>query len=479
MAYINRRKFLVSTGALGFASSVGMLSGLTASRSMAANTSGYKALVCVFFFGGMDHADTILPYDLTSYTQLGTTRDGLFGAYGVGSGTSSRDRANLLQLLPIDNAPLGGRDFALPQQLGPLHTLFNSGELAVVGGVGPLIEPTTRAQIDARSVPLPARLFSHNDQQSTWQALGTEGAVFGWGGRFIDAALASDSALDPRFAAITSGSNSVFLSGRRARPFSVPSGGPRRVAAVSNGSIIGGNSAFNETRRLLFEYLRGNDLGGENLFARDISALQSRGIISSDDFANAFSSASLNTVFPNTGLAAQLRAVANTISIRNRLGASSQIFPSRQIFFVSIGGFDSHSNQANSLPGLHTQIADAVAAFRNAMIELGTWNDVTLFTASDFGRTLNDNGDGTDHGWAGHHFVAGGSVQGQRVFGNLPSSDLTSPEYTSSRGRLIPTVSVEQYAATLGRWFGLNESELDAALPNLANFNQRDLGFMV
>ena len=476
MAYINRRRFLADTSALGFASSLGMLGSMTASQSFAADTSGYKALVCLFLFGGMDHGDTILPFDQTSYNQLSATRAGLFNAYGVGSGTSSRDRANLLQLSPIgDTTPLGGRDFALPSQLGPLHTMFNDGDLSVVGSVGPLIQPTTRAQIDAGSVPLPSRLFSHNDQQSTWQALGTEGATFGWGGRFIDAARAADPNLNGQFAAITTGNNNVFLSGQNVQPYSVPSGGPRRVNVVNNRSVIGSNSAFNNTRSTLFDYLRRSDLGAGSAFARDFSALQSEGIITSNDFADAFASANVNAAFPNTRLGRQLDAVANTISIRNTAQLAGT---NRQIFFVSMGGFDSHSNQANSIPGRHTEIAGAVSAFRDAMIELGAWNDVTLFTASDFGRTLNDNGDGTDHGWAGHHFVAGGSVRGQQVFGNLPSSDPTSTEYTRSRGRLIPTVSVEQYAGTLGRWFGLNDSELNRALPNLVNFSNRDLGFM-
>jgi len=476
MAYINRRRFLADTSALGFASSMGLLSGMTASQSFAADTTGYKALVCLFLFGGMDHGDTILPFDLTSYNQLNTTRDGLFNAYGVGSGTSSRDRANLLQLLPIgDTTPLGDRDFALPTQLGPLNTLFNDGDLAIVGSVGPLIQPTTRAEFEARSVPLPTRLFSHNDQQSTWQALGAEGAVFGWGGRFIDAASAANVNLNSRFAAITSGSNSVFLSGQNVQPYSVPAGGPRRINVVNNRSVISSNNAFDNTRSMLFDFLRRNDTGAGSAFARDVAALQSEGIISGNDFANAFASANVDTVFPNTSLGRQLDSVANTISIRNTAQLTGT---NRQIFFVGIGGFDSHSNQANSLPGRHSEIAGAVSAFRDSMVELGAWNDVTLFTASDFGRTLNDNGDGTDHGWAGHHFVAGGSVQGQQIFGNLPSSNPNSTEYTASRGRLIPTVSVEQYAATLGRWFGLDDAELDGALPNLSNFNNRDLGFM-
>ncbi|MEL7453274.1 MAG: DUF1501 domain-containing protein, partial [Pseudomonadota bacterium] len=167
-----------------------------------------------------------------------------------------------------------------------------------------------------------------------------------------------------------------------------------------------------------------------------------------------------------------LQTIAETIDVRNELQVS------RQVFFAAIGGFDTHSNQANRLPQLQAQISDALAAFRQAMIERGVWDQVTLFTASDFGRTTIDNGDGTDHGWGGHHFVMGGSVQGQRIYGDLPAPNLDLPQYTNSRGRLIPSVSVEQYAATLGRWFGLAEDELVSALPNLSQFAASDLGFM-
>ena len=167
-----------------------------------------------------------------------------------------------------------------------------------------------------------------------------------------------------------------------------------------------------------------------------------------------------------------MRSVAETIKIRQFLNVS------RQMFYVSTGGYDTHSNQANSIGDLHSQLAAAISSFREAMIEIGEWNNVVVFTASDFGRTVIDNGNGTDHGWGGHHFVAGGDVQGKRLYGEVPFADVDSSSYTKSRGRLIPTTSVEQYAATMGSWFGLDSGELRAALPNLNNFNQTDLGFM-
>ncbi|MEL7485987.1 MAG: DUF1501 domain-containing protein [Pseudomonadota bacterium] len=466
MASLDRRQLLAGVGAAGMAAALG------GPIARAADTSGYKALVCVFLFGGMDHADTILPMDAASFDLLAAARDGMFNAYGVGSGTSSRDRLNLLPLSPLNAGALGGREYGLPSQLAPLLSLFDAGELAVVGSVGPLIEPTTRTTFEDGTARVPAQLFSHNDQQSAWQTFGAEGSTFGWGGRFVDAALQSDPAADPRFAAISTNGNAAFLSGATSTAFNVSPNGAVGVDVVNRRGQLGGGADFDATRAAMFDYFARANFGVDNIFQRDFAALQSAGIVSGAEFTTAFENASVTTPFPATGIGGQLRAIAETISVRNALGVS------RQVFFAGLGGFDTHSNQTNQLPNLHTQFADAVAAFRDAMIELGAWNDVTIFSAADFGRTLNDNGDGTDHGWAGHHFVAGGSVAGRRVFGALPTSDQGTEEYTANRGRLIPTVSVDQYAATLGAWFGLEDAELDAALPNLGNFAARDIGFM-
>ena len=252
------------------------------------------------------------------------------------------------------------------------------------------------------------------------------------------------------------------------------SSGPVRVRPTSVRRILGNNAHYNQARDQLDAYLQETNYNAGNLFARDAATMRGTGVVNTTNYAEQYDNVTaLGTQFPANGLGSQLRTVAETISIRNGLNAR------RQVFFVGIGGFDSHDNQAVSVPALQSQIGGAIKAFRDAMVELNVWNDVTLFTAADFGRTMNDNGDGTDHGWGAHHFVAGGSVRGGRIFGDLPNSDATSDDYTDDRGRLIPTTSVEQYAATLGSWFGLEQTELDQALPNLANFNDRDLGFMV
>lgn len=470
MANINRRAFLHSAGALGFMGGAGLLASMTGGQAHAADVTGYKALVCLFLKGGMDHADTILPYDQTSYNALQAARPGVFNAYNSANAGSSRNRANMLQLATSD---FGGRAFALPPELAPLHSLYNSGDMAVVGNVGPLIEPTTRTAMDSAGVEVPRRLFSHNDQQSTWMALDTEGSRYGWGGRFADAVLASDGTSSPTFAAISAAGNEVFLSGQNVRQFQVGSGGPRDINYLAQRFRLGSARNSDEVRSLLEAHFAATGAADGNYFLQDVAASSARAVENNRLFREQFGDGgSFAVEFPQSSLGRQLQTVAQTINIQSFLNIR------RQVFFVSTGGFDTHNNQANSLPGLHAGIAEGIAAFQAAMTEIGMAGDVTLFTASDFGRTTIDNGDGTDHGWGGHHFVVGGAVNGGRIFGNLPDYELGAEYYTRSRGRLIPDVSVEQYAATLGRWFGLDDSELLAALPNLANFNERDLGFM-
>ncbi|MFK7885756.1 MAG: DUF1501 domain-containing protein [Gammaproteobacteria bacterium] len=469
---MNRRRFLGNTAAM--VGTAGLFGNLAMRNAFAADTEGYKAMVCVFLFGGLDQNDTILPMDRASYDLFAAQRTELMTAYGVGSGTSSRDLANILPLAPLNASALGGREFGLPRELQSLKDMFDARELAVMGSVGPLVEPITRAQFSAGGVALPPRLFSHNDQQSTWMTLNVEGATRGWGGRLLDATLSSNGALNPTYMGVTASGDNTFLTGDVARGFNVAATGPVTVNAINLRNVLGNNAHFDAARDQLRAYLEQSEFNASNVFERDAARLQSRGVRDGHAFAAAYNGlGALSTSFPRTDLGAQLRTVAETISIRDGLDAK------RQVFFVGINGFDTHSDQAQSVPALHTELADGIKAFRDAMVELNLWNDVTLFSASDFGRTLNDNGDGTDHGWGGHHFVAGGSVQGGRVFGDLPGSDTASGDYTDIRGRLIPTTAVEQYAATLGAWFGLDQSELARALPNLGNFNSADLGFMV
>ena len=473
MANISRRHMLAGLGTAGFASSLSTMTGLGLNNAWAANTSGYKAMVCIFLKGGMDGADTVLPYDTASYNQLRNVREGLFNSYDSTSSTSSRNRANLLKMNLENAGQFGGREFALPQQLSPLHDMFENGDLAVVGNVGPLIEPTTRAGMDNNSAILPKRLFSHNDQQSTWMSFGVEGARRGWGGRFMDRVVASAPNQNRVFSAISTSGNDVFLAGEDVTQFKVGSSGVREPSLYANRNIIGTNDGDDAARDKIRAFLAKRDFQNRNIFEQDMATSTAKAVENTEQFALAQENAiPLTTQFANDRVSSQMKSIAETIQIRQFLNVS------RQMFYVSTGGYDTHSNQANTIGGLHAQLAAAISSFRTAMIELGEWDNVVVFTASDFGRTTIDNGNGTDHGWGGHQFVAGGSVQGKRLYGEVPFADVGSASYTKSRGRLIPTTSVEQYAATMGSWFGLDSSELRTALPNLQNFNTTDLGFM-
>ncbi|MEO1553245.1 MAG: DUF1501 domain-containing protein [Pseudomonadota bacterium] len=473
MANISRRHVLAGLGTAGFASSMSAMSGLGFNNAWAADTGGYKAMICIFLKGGMDGADSVLPYDQASYDQLRSVRTGLFNTYNFNSPASTRNRANLLRM-SLDNAgDFGGREFALPQELSPLHSMFENGDLAVVGNVGPLIEPTTRAAMDNNTAILPKRLFSHNDQQSTWMSFGVEGVSRGWGGRMMDQVVASAPNQNRIFSAISATSNDVFLAGEDVTQFKVGSGGIAEPSLYSNRGVLGYNDGDDAARDKIRAFLAKREFQSRSVFEQDIANSTAKAVENTEQFAAAQENATpFTTQFPGTRLAGQMQSVAETIKIRQFLNVS------RQMFYCSTGGYDTHSNQANSIAGNHEELAGAIAAFREAMVEIGEWDNVVVFTASDFGRTVIDNGNGTDHGWGGHHFVAGGQVQGKRLYGEVPFADVDSDSYTRSRGRLLPTTSVEQYAATMGGWFGLNTSELRTALPNLNNFNTSDLGFM-
>lgn len=464
----NRREFLRTALAMPVALSgssiLGMLSG---TATHAADSSGYKALVCVFLYGGMDCHDTVLPFDLTSYNSYAQIRGSLLSAYSAQPGGSSRDRGALLPLEPA-NAAFGGRQFALPPQLSGIHQLFNDGRAAIVGNVGPLVEATDRNAFQSAGSKLPARLFSHNDQQSTWMSFAPEGAQIGWGGRFGDAVAPAGGSQDNIFAQISLAGHAVFLAGERVAPYQIGAGGVPSILLIdaARERLPAGSSG------LVRDHFAAEGSNRSNLFERDFIDLSRISLDANDLLDQALQSGSaLATAFPASPLGGQLQAVAQTMAVRGQLEAS------RQIFFVGLGGFDTHSAQATDLPALQQDIGDSIAAFYAATEELGIAGDVTTFTAADFGRTLTVNGDGTDHGWGSHHFVVGGAVRGGDIYGDIPVSQL-GHDQDAGNGRLIPTASVEQYAAPLGRWFGLGQTELELALPGLRGFPGTPLDFI-
>lgn len=473
---INRRSFIKSlsgAGALSFLGGTGILSAIGNSTAHAAEVSGYKAIVCLFFHGGQDNYDTVLPYDQASYDAYVSNRTEIMTAYAAQPDGSNRTLAQLLPLNPDNAANFGTRQFALPNELAPVKTLFDAGKAAILGNVGPLIQPMTRSEYISKSLPQPKKLFAHNTQQFTWKSNVPEGTTVGWGGRFADAAVVSGANQKESFTTITTAGNSVFLSGENVLQYAMNTNGPPRVNGLTSNSVLLGTGRSSTLgRQLLEDNYRHIMSSNSNLLKRDISAISDRAFDLNDIFRTALDNApNLQTQFPSSSAGRQLGAIANTINVRSALGAG------RQVFFVAVGGFDSHSNQAVDLPNRQSQYADAIGAFYQATEEMGVENDVTLFTASDFGRALRENGDGTDHGWGGHHFIVGGAVNGNRIYGDIPPYT-AEHDQDADNGRLIPQTSVEQYAATLGRWFGLTNAELATALPNLENFTVKDLGFM-
>jgi len=473
VVYYNRRQF-ITRSTLGFAGASLGLAALGQRSAHAANVGGYKALVGIMLKGGMDQNDTVLPVDQPSYEALKAIRPGIFAGYDSDNEESSRNRTNLLTLNPTNAERFNGRQFGLPRELSKIHTLFESGDAAIVGNVGPLLDTANREDFERRRVELPKRIFSHNDQQSTWMALGTEGTRKGWGGQIADAVLASDATMNPLYAAISATSSDVFLAGERARAFRAPEVGRNLALDLERRrSYLGWGDDADMTREKLSAYLRKKSFDHKNLFRKDAIALAGSGVDNQLAFSELVSFAPpLSTIFPNTRLGRQLGGIAQTMSLRTELGVS------RQVFYAATGGYDTHNTQAVDLPANHTELNEAVAAFHAAMLELGLWDDVLLFTMSDFGRTMVDNGDGCDHGWGGHHFVMGGSVRGNQIYGDIPEIDEAHPQYTAKRMRLIPTTSVEQHAAALGGWFGLDNTELDKIFPKLSRFDRRAMAFV-
>jgi uncharacterized protein (DUF1501 family) len=452
--HASRRQFLRAASALSVAGAgTPFALNLASIAAASAQSAGsYKALVCVFLYGGNDAHNTVVPYDTASYQTYANARPGL-----------AWEQATELTPLAPDVALPGGRQVALPAPLAPLAALFGAGQCAILANVGPLVVPTDRVSFNSRSVPLPPKLFSHNDQQSVWQASVPEGARTGWGGRIGDLLAAQNG--NALFTCLSATGNAVFLSGQQVQSFQLDvTQGSIAFAALAANSLYGSAAGASALRS-------GLTRSRAHPFENEVARVNQRSIDGNAALSGALQAAPALTPPAGNGLASQLAMVARVISVRAQLGAR------RQVFMVAIGGFDTHAAQDATHPGLLTQVADAIAWFHSTMVQLGTASDVTLFTASDFGRALFANGDGCDHGWGAHHFVVGGAVRGRQVYGSFP--ELASGASTDAgNGRLIPTTAVEQYAATLAAWMGASPGDLPAILPNLPNFAGANLGFM-
>ena len=466
----SRREFLRAASLVSMVGPAGAplalnLAGISA--AMAQSATDYKALVCLFLFGGNDHGNTVIATDATSWAEYqrlrGTPPDPIaLAGPGVAGG--------VLPIVPATDQP--GRTFGLHPNLGPLKDLFDSGRAAVIANVGPLIAPITKAQYTARSVPLPVNLFSHNDQSSTWQANASEGAHFGWGGRMGD--LLASMNTNTTFTCISAAGNAIWLSGQSSVQYQVGSNGAVAVGGLT-GSLFGSSTAPAILKNIV-------TADRAHLFEKEVNRITARSIVAQALLnASMIPSASLEAIplVPGTNqtnsLAAQLNTVARIIGGRSALGAK------RQVFFVSMGGFDTHDAERVNHANLMTKLAQAMAYFDRLMASqpVNAQNQVTLFTGSDFGRTLTSNGDGTDHGWGSHHFVMGGAVKGKDLYGRFPITGVNTTDDVG-QGRLLPVNSVDQYGGTLAKWFGLTDTQIADVIPNIVNYGSaRDLGFML
>jgi uncharacterized protein (DUF1501 family) len=448
-----RRHFLETAAkfsAMGVAAP--MVLNLAGIQAAAAQTAGdYRALVCVFLFGGMDQTSTLVPFNTAEFNALTTLR-----------GSIARPATEFVSIGNV--ASQSNRSFALAKELSPLASLYAQKKLAIVANVGPMYAPLTKAQYQAGAAGVPPQLFSHNDQQSVWQSSGVEGATVGWGGRFGDL-LASSNANNPIFSTISVNGTAVFLYGNKVQQFQVGSGGPATVPSLQR--LYGSTQAGTALQQII-------TASTGPLLESHLGQLTDRALKANQTLSTTLSAApTLNTVFNgNNSLAQQLKMVARLISVQKSLGMG------RQVFFVGLGGFDHHDSLVSGLPGLHTTVAEAMSSFYDATVEMDVADNVTTFTASEFGRTLTSNGSGSDHGWGGHQFVMGGAVRGGTIVGNYPSVALGTAE-DLGRGRLLPTTSTSQLAATLGSWYGVPPDLLKDALPQIKEFDVKNLGLFL
>jgi uncharacterized protein (DUF1501 family) len=443
---MNRRQFLLgslaSAGLVSSPMTMGMNLGL--GQRLLAQTStpivGYKALVCIFLYGGHDSLNLLVPTDATEYNSYAHTRQNL--AYAPEAVT------------PITPLQTPTYSVGMPSSATSLLELFNQDKLVIVSNVGPMREMAVKDQILANKALRPPQLFSHNDQQALWQAgVDSTNATTGWAGRMADLLMDTSNPLSMNMT--TYGSN-LWQSGIQAQSFAVNTEGPQTFDGLDPAQDWN-----------LYRY---------DAFAR-IRALSSHPL--TQEYSRRIDTAEVNNTkliealaqltpsnidYPRRNpLSDQLKMTADLIQSQTLLGHN------RQIFFVGLGGFDTHDNQVERLPDLVNKIGDAMLAFQNDLTARGVSQYVTTFTQSDFGRTLTSNGDGTDHGWGGHQLVMGDDVIGRTIAGALPSFALGSSDDLED-GRIIPTTSVEQYGAALGRWFGLSDTDLQQVFPNLNRF---------
>jgi uncharacterized protein (DUF1501 family) len=419
--------------------------GLTTARAQ--SSGDYKAMVCIFLFGGNDANNMLVPNDAASYASYQKVRQNL-----------ALPQSSLLTV----HDPATNANYGLHPSFAPIAPLYASKRLALVVNVGTLLQTVplgTNGRPQLSSVPLPVNLYSHSDQQSQWQnAMPQGGATTGWSGRLADKLTGISGALTPP--AISISGNALQLIGQNTQPSTVNTSNFGLVAlATDPGSIALQNMLSLSS--------------GVNLVQAAQKSLKDAIAVAQAVNAAVAGSANLGVTFPNTDIGSQLAQVAKIIQVRASLGAT------RQIFFCSQGGYDTHSNQLPTQVTLYSSLAAGLAAFDQAMGQLGVQNNVTTFTESDFGRTFQPNGNaGSDHGWGSHALVMGGAVNGGNLYGAFPTLALSGPDDSGNRGTWVPGISEDQYGATLAKWFGLAQTDLDYVFPNLRRFGYQTPAFV-
>ena len=485
-----RRRFLrtasVVSGSVGTAAAPFALN-LASLNSAAAQSAptDYKAIICMFFYGGNDSSNMVLRTDKASFDEYSRLRTSapdpialLAPGTPINGGAARASPARLGGVTPIvpkftvspENA---ANTYALHPSMPEVAGLFGSGRLAILANAGPLVVPLSRSDFTSNSKPRPQALGSHNDQQSTWQALGPEGVKIGWGGHLGDMVASQNS--NATFTSISVAGNNVFSAGESTFQYSVGGGGATQIAGLS-GTLFGSMTASTTLRSIV-------TADNSHLFARELGQVTKRSVDAQATFQGVFAAATslapTNYIQPSSGnaqqngLAQQLQTVVRVIAARNAIGAR------RQVFMVSMGGFDTHDNQNMNQADLLARISHAIGYLDTALANVGgvdLRNNVTMFTASDFGRTITSNGDGTDHGWGSHHFVTGGAVKGGEIYGRFPIFGLND-NMDSANNAYLPVTSVDTIGATLGKWFGASDTNLNTVFPNLKNF-PRDLSFL-
>jgi uncharacterized protein (DUF1501 family) len=480
--YLSRRAFLRRSSQLALTGAAlpTALNLAAIGEAAAFGATDYKALVCVYMSGGSDNANTVVAYDNASYDLYSAVREG--GPERTAGGIALARDALTATLLSPDNPLPAGRQYALHPKMIGMASLFHAGNAAVLLNVGPLVVPMTRRDFRSENkllYPIPPHLLSHNDQTSIWLSSSPEGSTVGWGGSLAD--LAQDGNTNAMFTCMSVSGNTVFLAGRDAFPLRLGTGGLSFSSSLTASTMYNSASVKSAFTNLMRQ-------ASVHPFENEYTRVTSRSLDAKDKIDEALKFAPETAVpfsqFPVTGnsLASQLRVVARLIAARDILGVK------RQVFYVTApGGYDLHDNLISQQSSNLDVLSAGITAFQSAMNQLGIADKVTLFTASEFGRTLTSNGDGSDHGWGNHHFVVGGAVRGRNIYGRPPPMSITNSgaaedQWHIGAGSLLPSTSVDQMAATMALWFGVPAADLAQVMPNIVNFGRSDypvnLGFL-